>query len=124
MREIDTIMTQNPIQKNVESVLAGLGYKLEATSKNNKKTNKLVNLEKKQNKRDLLSLAYYSISLVQHMVMDIVICKILLFRRKSSQNKITIAELEDHVALMGHLFRNEYNDRDTRPHSVMVKIRV
>lgn len=117
-------MTQNPTQKGVESVLAGLGYKVLLTGKQTKKASKIVNLDKKSNKRELLSLSYYSIGVVQHMVMDIVIGKILFLLRKSSQNKITIAELEDHVALMGHVFRNEYNDRDSRPYPVMLRQRI
>ena len=34
-------------------------------------------LDNKQNQRELLSLSYYSISIVQHMVMDVVIGKVL-----------------------------------------------
>jgi hypothetical protein len=72
-------MTQPSNEKSVERVLAGLDYKLKATKKtmSNKLVKKVVILEKKQNKRELLSLSYYSISIVQHMVMDIVIGKVL-----------------------------------------------
>ncbi len=69
----------------------------------------------------MLSLSYYSIGVMQHMIMEVLIGKILFLHRKSNQNKITIGKLEQHVELMGHIFRNEYNDRDTRPHSVMLR---
>jgi hypothetical protein len=72
-------MTQPPNEKSVEKVLAGLGYKLKATKKNvsNNLVKKVVILDKKQSQRELLSLSYYSICIVQHMVMDIVIGKVL-----------------------------------------------
>jgi hypothetical protein len=72
-------MTQPPNENSVEKVLAGLGYKLKATKKNvsNNLVKKVVILDKKQSQRELLSLSYYSICIVQHMVMDIVIGKVL-----------------------------------------------
>jgi hypothetical protein len=43
-----------------------------------------VNVNKKSNKRELLSLSYYTIGVVQHMVMDILIGKILFLHRKAN----------------------------------------
>lgn len=44
LREIDTIMTQTPSQKSIENVLAGLGFKLKSTNKQNKKVNQVADL--------------------------------------------------------------------------------
>jgi len=71
----------------------------------------VINLEREMNKRELLSLSYYSIGIIQHMVMDVVIGKVLTAVSKKNENKIKIADLEEQVNLLAHIFRNEYNDR-------------
>jgi hypothetical protein len=48
----------------------------------NKPAKKLVILDKKLSQREVLSLSYYSISILQHMVMDVVMGKILFNLRK------------------------------------------
>lgn len=89
-------MTQIPNKKNIERVLSGLGYKIETTKNNvNKNVDQVINLEREMNKRELLSLSYYSIGIVQHMVMDVVIGKVLTAVCKRNENKIKISDLEE-----------------------------
>lgn len=78
-RDILINMHTAPNRKNIERVLAGLGYKIKTvkTSPSVKSAEQVVIMDKKQNIREQLSLCYYAMGVTQHMVMDIVIGKVL-----------------------------------------------
>ena len=61
---------------------------------------------------------------MQHMFMDVVIGKVLVTLARTDQKKINIDELENKVALISHIFRNEYIDRVNLPLSFMLRTRI
>jgi hypothetical protein len=80
VRNIPTLMHTVPNKKNIERVLTGLGYKI-VTIKSHaaiKNDEVVVDLSRRENFRELLGLYYYNIGFLQHMVMDVVICKALV----------------------------------------------
>ena len=122
-RGIATIMHTAPNKSNIERVLAGLGYKI-VTEKTNaaiKNVTQNVNLSIRENFKELLGLYYYNIGYMQHMVMDVVIGKVLT---NLGGEPICIDDLDKKVALMSHIFRNEYVDREEVPYSQMVRTRI
>lgn len=101
-RSIKTTMTQSPNRKTVIKVIEGLGYKLRPIKSNITSASKSVEyeifLEKKQNQRELLSLSYYSINILQHIAMESFLGKILYAHSKSkNEEKLTFAMLEEQV---------------------------
>jgi len=64
-RDMPLIMFTSPNKKNIERVLEGLGYsvKMMKSKTTIKTTEQVVLLSKKQNHRELLSLAYYTIAI-------------------------------------------------------------
>jgi glycerol-3-phosphate O-acyltransferase len=64
-RDIILMMFTPPNKKNIERVLEGLGYSVKTTKSNtnNKTLEQVVVLTKKQNHRELLSLAYYTFTI-------------------------------------------------------------
>jgi len=82
-REISTIMHTAPNKKNIERVLTGLGYKI-LSHPTDRSAHQVVDLKLRDNDhKELLSLHYYSTGLMQHMVMDVVIGKVLVTLAKT-----------------------------------------
>jgi hypothetical protein len=79
-----------------------------------------VNLEKKANQREQLSLAYYSICIVQHALLDIAVNTVLLsISRKKDQT--TAADLHQHVTTISHIGHNEYNEGEHQPVAQLIE---
>lgn len=95
-------MTLSPNRNSVVRVVEGLNYKITKSLKNVKAggaPETEIRLDKKMNQRELLSLSYYTLSILQHLVMDSVLGKILHthYSRKNVE-KLTIPQLEEKVA--------------------------
>lgn len=125
-RGIHSLMTLPPTKNSIKSVISGLGYTTQSFSKakDSSKQELAVNLTKKQNQREQLSLFYYSIGVGQHLVLDFLICKILFHLNESEDNVITKEKLEEQVEAMGHVFRYEYTIRDPSPIDQMIQHRI
>ena len=95
------VMTQKPNKKAIEKVLGGLNYDV----KNQKRAaSKLAEphilLGKKKNQREQMSLYYYQICVLQHLVLDVVLSSTLIALSKT-KSTIKLAELQDSAILMG-----------------------
>lgn len=68
-------------------------------------------LENKIDQRELLSLSFYSIGILQHSVMDAVLAKIMhTHYNKKNPSKLTITQFEEQVYNLQQIFRYEYID--------------
>lgn len=99
-RQIPMTMTIEPNEPNVKRVVAGLGYiirkSLQKVATAGKAPELEVVLDKKINQRELLSLSFYSIGIMQHFIMDAVLAKIMhTHYSKKNPSKLTITKLEE-----------------------------